>query len=76
MLLTKHRRKSKMYHFNIKRLLRESLKLYKHCTSDKQMIKKHKNEYQKAVKFFYMEHAKGFCQNSNAKSFNVMLNLL
>ena len=68
--LTKHLRKSKIYPFDIKKLLWEKLKLYKQNKSDKQMIGKFKKisyEYQKEVKIFNMEHKKSFFQNINAK---------
>ena len=70
--LIKQNRKTKTYPSDIKKLLREKLKLYKQCKLDKQMIQKYKNvskKYEKAVKVFNIEHEKRFCQNTNSKKF-------
>ena len=70
--LIKQDRKMKTYPSDIKKLLREKLKLYKQCKLDKQMIEKYKTvskKYEKAVKVFNIEHEKRFCQNTNSKKF-------
>ena len=41
--LIKQKRKTKTYPSDIKKLLREKLKLYKQCKLNKQMIQKYKN---------------------------------
>ena len=70
--LIKQKKKMKTYPSDIKKLLREKLKLYKQCKINKQMVQKYKNvskKYQKAVKVFNIEHEKCFCQNTNSKKF-------
>ena len=62
--LIKQKKKMKTYPSDIKKLLREKLKLYKQCKLNKQMVQKYKNvskKYQKAVKMFNIEHEKSIC---------------
>ena len=75
--LIKQNRKMKTYPFDIKKIIREKIKLYTQFKLDKQMIQIYKNvskKYQKAVKVFNIEHEKRFCQNSNSKKFYSYVN--
>ena len=70
--LIKQNRKMKTYPFDIKKIIREKIKLYTQFKLDKQMIQIYKNvskKYQKAVKVFNIKHEKCFCQNTNSKKF-------
>ena len=71
MPLFQFHRKSKVYHFNIKKLLREKLKKYKLCKSEKQMKQKYKiqsNGYQKGIKMFKMENEKSLFSEHKCKN--------